>query len=170
MQKMQKQSVKPVGGLEKIVINVGVGRFSAQPNFSEKILPDLIRDVKYITGQHPSSCPAKQSVAGFKLREGTVVGLKVTLRGKRMEDFLNRLNKVVFPRIRDFRGISLKSIDENGNLTIGLKEHTTFPEIIPELTKFDMGLEVTLVPKEQGKEKAMEFYKTVGMPFQKIKS
>lgn len=170
MQKMQKQSISPISSLEKIVVNIGVGRFSAQPNFKEKILPDLIRDVEQITGQHPATCPAKQSIAGFKLREGTIVGLKVTLRGRRMNDFLSRLNKVVFPRIRDFRGISLKSVDKNGNLTIGLKEHATFPEIVPELTKFDMGLEITLVPREQGREKAMEFYKAVGVPFQRVKA
>ncbi len=167
MQKVQKQSINLINNLEKIVVNVGIGRFSAQPNFKEKILPELIKDVKQITGQHPAFCLAKISVAGFKLREGTVVGLKVTLRGKRMEDFFNRLNKIVLPRIRDFRGISLQSMDSNGNLTIGLKEHTAFPEIIPELSKFDIGLEISFVSKETNKEKAMDFYKKAGIPFKR---
>ena len=153
--------------LEKIVINVGVGRFCNLPNFEEKILPELVKDVALMTGQRPANRSAKQSVAGFKIREGNVVGLKVTLRGNRMVQFLDKLNRVVLPRIRDFRGINLKSIDANGNLSIGIKEHTTFPEITPEQTRHELGIEITLVPKDKSREEAEVFYKNLGMPMAK---
>ena len=125
--------------LEKIVVNVGVGRFCTQPNFEEKILPELIKGIALMTGQHPSTRSAKQSIAGFKIRQGNIVGLMVTLRGNRMIQFLEKLNRVVLPRIRDFRGISLKSIDANGNLSIGIKEHIPFPKLF--LSKLAMSLE-----------------------------
>lgn len=167
MQKVPKPNLTPRQELEKIVINTGVGRFCNLPNFKEKILPELIRDVELMTGQHPASRPAKQSIAGFKIREGNVVGLKVTLRGNRMIQFLEKLNQMVLPRIRDFRGISLKSVDVNGNLSFGLKEHTTFPEIIPEQTHYDFGIEITLVPRHKSREEALAFYKNLGLPMEK---
>lgn len=168
MQKVQKPSlVRPKQSLEKIVVNVGIGRFANQPNFDDKILPELIKDVALMTGQRPATRPAKQSVAGFKIRSGNVVGLKVTLRGKRMTDFLNKLNQVVLPRIRDFRGLDLKSLDSGGNLSIGMREHTTFPEIIPELTKHDLGVEITLVPKDVNKERAVQLYRDLGVPLKR---
>lgn len=153
--------------LDKIVVNIGVGRFSTMPNFEEKILPELIKSIELMTGQHPSTRSAKQSIAGFKIREGNIVGLVVTLRGNRMVEFLEKLNRVVLPRVRDFRGISLKSIDANGNLSIGIKEHTTFPEIIPEQTRYDLGLEITFVPKQKSREEALSFYRSLGIPMEK---
>ena len=152
---------------KKVVVNVGVGRLSSMPNFEEKILPELIKAVGLITGQKPAPCEAKKSIAGFKLRAGTIVGLKATLRGKRMKDFLERLVNIVLPRVRDFRGIDPKSMDNIGNLTIGFKDYSVFPEVILDISRVNFGLEVTIVPKIQTKEKAVELYKTLGIPFKK---
>lgn len=153
--------------LEKIVINTGIGRLSQQANFQEKVLPEVMRDLALITGQKPAGRAARQSIAGFKLRAGATIGLKVTLRGRRQNDFLQRLVKIALPRLRDFRGIALKNVDENGNLTIGIKEHTVFPEISPETSHYDFGLEISLVPKFRNREKAIELYKLIGIPFKK---
>lgn len=157
----------PNKNLEKIVINIGVGRLSSQPNFEDKVLPELIKEISLITGQKPAICLAKKSIAGFKLRMGTIVGLKTTLRGKRMGDFLNRLINIVLPRVRDFRGIDYKSIDGAGNLTLGLKEHLAFPEITADTSRVNFGLEITIVPKLKLKEKAVELYKILGIPLKK---
>ncbi|MDD5430968.1 MAG: 50S ribosomal protein L5 [Candidatus Pacebacteria bacterium] len=158
-----------INKLDKIVVNVGTGRLSAMPGFEDKMLPEIIKDISAITGQKPETRPAKKSIAGFKLRQGTIVGLKTTLRGKRMEDFLVRLLRIVLPRVRDFRGIDLKSVDQNGNLTIGIKEHLVFPEIFAETSKTNFGIEATIVPKLRirNHEKAVEFYRTLGVPFKK---
>ena len=150
--------------LEKIVVNVGIGRLSQQPNFEDKILPGLIQDISLISGQKPATCKAKKSIAGFKIRAGQIVGLKTTLRGRRMYDFLEKLIKVILPRGRDFRGVSLKSIDAEGNLTMGLKEHTVFPEINPEISKVDFGLEISFVSNAKNREEAIELYRLLGIP------
>lgn len=154
-------------GLEKIVINVGLGRASSQPNFTDKILPAISEELSIITGQKPQVRNAKQSIAGFKLRAGTVVGIKVTLRRKRRDDFLRKFVNIVLPRVRDFRGIDLKAVDANGNLTIGVKEHVVFPEISSELIKTNFGMEITLVPKIRNRKTAIELYKSLGIPFKK---
>jgi large subunit ribosomal protein L5 len=159
MQKMQVNNI-----IEKIIINAGIGRLSQQPNFEEKILPELIRDISLITGQKPMICRAKKSIAGFKMRAGQIVGLKTTLRRKKMADFLVKLIKITFPRIRDFQGIDLKNIDSNGNLSIGFKEQTVFPEINPEAVKFDFGLEISIVSKAKNREEAITLYRLLGMP------
>ena len=117
--------------LEKIVVNVGVGRQSAQPSFEEKVLPQVMKDLASMTGQKAQIRPAKKSIAGFKTREGQTVGLKVTLRRKRMVDFFERLVRIALPRVRDFGGINLDSVDEQGVLNIGIKEQVVFPEINP---------------------------------------
>jgi large subunit ribosomal protein L5 len=153
--------------IEKIVITVGTGRLSAQPNFEEKVLPAVVEELASITGQKPSARSAKKSIAGFKLRMGTTVGLKTTLRKKRMSEFLKKLINTALPRVRDFRGVKATAIDSDGNLTIGLKEHLVFPEINPETSKTSFGLEITIVPKFRDKEKAVELYKELGMPFSK---
>src|SRR3989344_391475 len=154
-------------GLEKVVVNVGTGRLSSQPNFEEKTLPEVAKELSLIVGQKPSIRKATKSIAGFKLRAGTTVGLKITLRGKRMGEFLRKLTQVAMPRVRDFRGIKRESIDLNGNLTIGLKEHWVFPEISQDISKVNFGMEIKLVPKLQDKEKAVELYKELGIPFSK---
>ena len=128
-----------------------------------------MEEFKSIIGQHPAFRRARTSVAGFKIREGMVIGLSATMRGKRMHGFLARLNAIVFPRVRDFRGIPLKNIDENGNLNIGIREHTAFPEIFPETSKIDFGLQVTIVPNAKNKEQAVAMYRSLGIPLQKEK-
>lgn len=153
--------------LEKVVVNVGVGRLSSQPHFGDKVLPEIMNELGLITGQKPMTRVSRKSIAGFKLRMGTVVGLKTTLRGKRMEDFLKRLIRIVLPRVKDFRGLDFKSLDSAGNLTIGFKEHLSFPEITADVSKVNFGLEVALVPKIRNKAKAVELYKTMGIPFKK---
>lgn len=150
--------------LEKIVVNVGIGKLSQQPNFEDKILPEVIKELSLITGQKPFICRAKKSIAGFKVRAGQIVGLKVTLRRHRMEDFLSKLINIVLPRVRDFRGINLKSIDSKGNLTIGIKEHTVFPEINPETSKVDFGLEISIVSNAKNREEAIELFRRIGIP------
>jgi len=150
--------------LEKIVIATSVGRLRQRSAFNDNILPTIEKELAVITGQKPAQRGARKSIAGFKIREGDVVGLKVTLRGKRMNDFLKRLVEVVMPRIRDFHGIEPKQIDEGGNLTIGIKEHIVFPEVNQDETKFDFGLEITLVSSMKDKDKGYELFKSLGVP------
>lgn len=157
--------------LEKVVINTGLGRLSTQPNFGDKILPAIRQEFSAITGQKPMDRPAIKSISGFKLREGAVIGLKSTLRGARMAQFLEKVIKVVFPRVRDFRGISFKNVDTNGNLNFGIRDHLVFPEVTPENSKANFGIEVTVVPKAiADRNEAVELYKGIGVPFQKLES
>ena len=154
--------------LEKVVVNVGVGKKAvSQSGFDSKILPEIIKELSQLTGQKPATRAATKSIAGFKLRQGMVVGLKVTLRGKRMIDFVERLNKIVLPRLRDFRGLELKNVDQGGGLSIGLQDHLVFPEINPETSKVNFGLQVTLVPKVKDRESAIDFYRQIGVPLKK---
>jgi large subunit ribosomal protein L5 len=156
-----------IPGVKKIVINLGAGRLSQQPNFEEKILPELIKEMALITGQKAVVAKAKKSIAGFKIRQGQIVGLKVTLRRRRMFDFLERLIKIVLPRLRDFRGIALKNIDAKGNLNVGLREQAVFPEINPENSKIDFGLEISIVGSAKNREEAIELYRQMGIPLKK---
>jgi len=155
-----------IQNLEKIVINTGVGRLKQSSSFDENIMPNMLAELAAITGQKAQNRPARKSIAGFKVREGSVVGFKTTLRGKRMRDFLYRMVNVALPRVRDFRGIDPKQIDKGGNLTIGFRDHTVFPEILPEDSKFDFGFQVTLVPRIKDKEEAYKLYKELGVPLQ----
>lgn len=164
---IKKQDKNLKSKLDKIVVNSGIGRFSSQPNFEEKILPEIIKELAIITGQKPSLRKAKQSIAGFKTREGNIVGLKVTLRGKRMMEFLNRLNSIILPRLRDFRGLDLKTIDAGGNLSVGLREQYVFPEILPENSKVNFGIQITVVPKTKRREEAVGLYRELGIPLKK---
>jgi len=158
----------PIKKIEKIVVNAGIGKLHERQNFSDKVLPELMKEFAIITGQKPQTRPARISIAGFKIREGMIVGLKSTLRGKRMEDFLDRLVKIVFPRIKDFRGILLKNVDKNGNLTIGIKECIVFPEINPENLLINFSIEITLVPHmKESREHMIEVYRELKIPFQK---
>ncbi|MCL5006952.1 MAG: 50S ribosomal protein L5 [Patescibacteria group bacterium] len=161
MQKMSGVS------LEKIVVSVGLGRARTSPQFEEKILPDIAKELSGITGQKAAIRRAKKSIAGFKVREGDIVGLTVTLRGRRMKDFLEKLVTVVLPRMRDFRGLDLKNIDASGNLTIGIKEHVIFPEVDQDTSRVAFGLEVTLVSGAKSKEEGIELYRQLGIPFKK---
>jgi large subunit ribosomal protein L5 len=150
--------------IEKVVVNVGLGRMSSQQQYA-KMLPEVEKWLAMITGQKPSQRPARKSIAGFKLREGTVVGIATTLRRGRMYDFLEKVINVVFPRLRDFKGISLKNVDKQGNLNFGFKEHAVFPEIDLDDVHADFGLQVTVVTSAKTREQAIALYRKLGFIF-----
>jgi large subunit ribosomal protein L5 len=147
--------------LEKIVVNIGLGEALA----NAKAIDAAVGDLSLITGQRPVVTKAKKSIATFKVREGNPIGAKVTLRGARMWEFLERLTRVALPRIRDFRGVSGKAFDGRGNYTLGLKEQLSFPEI--EFDKIDRlrGLEVTIVTTAKSDEESKRLLALLGMPF-----
>jgi len=149
---------------EKIVVNAGIGRISQMSNFEDKILPGISRDLALLSGQKPEVRRARKSIAGFKVREGQIVGLRVTLRRGRMVDFFERFIKIVLPRLRDFHGIPLTAVDEAGVLNIGLKEQLVFPEVPPEQASHIFSLGVSLVPKDRNRTKAIEEYRRLGVP------
>lgn len=146
--------------IEKAVVNVGLGRALKD----EKFLEIALRDLGLITGQKPKITLAKKSIASFKTRKGLAIGAMVTLRGRRMYDFIARLINIALPRTRDFRGIDVKSLDGNNNLTIGIKEHIVFPEVSGEEVKNIFGFEITLVVRAKNKEEALSLYKSLGFP------
>lgn len=148
--------------IEKIVISTGIGKVSDP----KKI--ELIQDrIARITGQRAAPRSAKKSIASFKLREGDVVGYQVTLRGARMKDFFEKLVHIAFPRMRDFRGLKTSSIDELGNMTIGISEHTIFPETSDEDQRNIFGLSVTIVTSAKTKQEAEAFFRHMGVPLKK---
>lgn len=151
----------------KVVVNAGLGRASQKPSFQDKILPEIIANFSAITGQKPSPRPAKKSIAGFKLREGSVVGLKSTLRGNRAYDFVDKVIKIVFPRLRDFKGISLKNVDKQGNLNLGFKENFAFSEINQESINFDFGFQITVTVQARNRDEAVNLYRKLGFLFKK---
>lgn len=155
--------------IEKIVINIGLGKIRNQANFEEKILPEIMKELAMATGQKPAMRGAKKSVAGFKIRAGDIVGLQTTLRGKKMRDFFIRLIDIVLPRVKDFKGLDLKQIDGNGNLNIGLREQFVFPEIQADKSRVNFGLQITIVPKPEFriKERAVDLYRALGVPLKK---
>ena len=132
-------NVFQVPKIKKVVINAGIGKFLKDSNQ----VKDVVETMRVITGQKPLMTKARLSIAGFKLREGQEVGMKITLRGRRMWDFLDRLISASIPRVRDFQGIKLSAVDADGNLNIGIKEHMIFPEISPENVKNTVGFQVT---------------------------
>lgn len=146
--------------IEKVVINIGLGRTLKD----EKFLEVAMRDLALITGQKPKATLAKKSIANFKIRKGVIIGALVTLRGQRMDDFISRLINIALPRTRDFRGLNVKSLDKNHNLTIGVKEHIVFPEIKGEEVRNIFGFEVTIVVKARNKEEAVALYQARGFP------
>ncbi len=149
--------------IQKVVISAGVGSFK-----DKKKIELAVDRLTKITGQKPSTRGAKQSVAAFKVREGDPVGLQVTLRGNRMYSFIDKLINIALPRTKDFRGISIKSIDEMGNYTLGIKEHTIFPETTDEELKDVFGLAVTIVTTATTKKELEAFLRHLGFPFKKI--
>ena len=154
--------------LKKIVVNTGLGRMSQLGDFEKGIYPEVQSALAQITGQKPEDRPAKKSIAGFKLREGNIIGMRVTLRRARMMQFLNKVANVVIPRIRDFHGIKLSNIDGHGNLSFGIKEHIVFPEIVLEESNVNFGIQVTLVPhKKMERDEAEEFYRGLGVPLER---
>lgn len=148
--------------IEKVIVNVGTGKGLQDAKFNEVVEATLQR----ITGQKPVKTAAKKSISNFKIREGLVVGMMTTLRGQRMYDFLEKLVNVTLPRIRDFRGLSEKSVDPQGNLTIGFKEHIAFPEIKSDEVEKIHGLQVTVVTSAKSREEGLELFKLLGFPFQ----
>ncbi|MCD6429434.1 50S ribosomal protein L5 [bacterium] len=166
MEKFNYKSKMAVPRIEKVVVNIGFGRLVAgvTKQEREKILNEITKDLALITGQKPILTKARKSVSGFKIRKGMVIGAKVTLRKKRMYDFLERLIHIALPRTRDFRGLNPKSIDEQGNLTIGIKEHIVFPEVSSESAKKIFGFEITVVTNAKTREEAIELYKLLGFP------
>ncbi len=147
--------------LQKVVLNVGVGRQTKEQAFIDNVEKTLTK----ITGQKPVKTKARKSIASFKVREGQIIGLKVTLRGQRMYDFLEKLVSVSFPRIRDFRGISDKMVDKQGNMTIGFKEHTAFPEVRVEEIDNVHGLEICIDTTAKNRETGLALFKQLGFPF-----
>lgn len=149
--------------ITKVVVNSGVGDASKK----KEVLSATMKDMAQITGQKPSIQAAKVSEAGFNIRAGMPVGLKVTLRGGRMYDFLDRLISVVLPRLRDFRGLSLKSFDKNGNYSLGIPEYSVFPEVNLSSASKARGIEITIVTNTNDLDKSKKLLKLIGMPFEK---
>lgn len=152
--------------IEKVVLNTGFGReITNKTGEEQKRFIDFIMDeMSLIAGQRAVKTLAKQSIASFKIRKGMAIGAKVTLRGKKMTDFLERLIHLVLPRTRDFQGIPPKSVDRQGNLTVAIKEHIAFPEITPEKAGNIFGLEITVVSTAKSREEALELFKLIGFP------
>lgn len=163
MEKFNYDSVMQVPKVDKIVVNMGVG--DAVSN--SKALDMAVEELTLLTGQKPLVTKAKKSIAGFKLREGMPIGAKVTLRGERMYDFLDKLVTVSLPRVRDFRGVSKKAFDGRGNYTLGVKEQLIFPEIDYDKVSKVRGMDIVVVTTANTDEEARELLTLLGMPFQK---
>lgn len=149
--------------IEKVVINCGLGEATT----NKQILDDVAKQLAAVTGQKPTTTLAKHSISAFKVRRGQAVGLKVTLRGARAYNFLEKLFKIALPRLRDFRGLSTKNFDDAGNYTLGLKESTIFPEIATIPQDLARGLEITIVVNSQNLEKSKRLLELLGVPFAK---
>lgn len=161
MQKFGYRNVMEIPKVEKVVINMGVGEAVGNP----KVLDAAVNDMTIIAGQKPVVTRAKKSIAAFKIREGMPIGAKVTMRGERMYQFLDKLFNISLPRVRDFRGVSPKAFDGRGNYTLGIKEQLIFPEI--EYDKIDKirGMDIIIVTTAKTDEEARELLKLMGMPF-----
>lgn len=160
-EELKFKSIEKVPRITKVSVNVGAGMAVKDSNYLEKIASDLI----LITGQKPITRKAKKSIAGFKLREGMPIGLSVTMRGKRMYDFIDKLVNIALPRVRDFQGISIKSFDGNGNYTIGIKEHIVFPEVVLDNVEKTFGLSVTIVTNASDDKIAKQLLTKLNFPF-----
>lgn len=163
MEKFKYSSVMEIPKLEKVIVNMGVGE--AKDNI--KILEAAVSDLTTIVGQKPVVTKAKKSVSNFKIREGMPVGAKVTLRGNRMYEFVDKLFNVALPRVRDFRGVSTKAFDGRGNYTLGIKEQLIFPEIEYDKVERVRGMDVIFVTTAKNDEEARELLRLMGMPFSK---
>jgi large subunit ribosomal protein L5 len=163
MEKFEYTSIMQAPKIDKIVINMGVG--DAVSN--TKNLDKAVEELTFISGQKPVITLAKKSIAAFRLREGMPIGTKVTLRGERMYDFLDKLVTVSLPRVRDFRGISKKSFDGRGNYTLGIKEQLIFPEVDYDRVDKVRGMDIVIVTTANTDEESRELLTQLGMPFQK---
>jgi large subunit ribosomal protein L5 len=163
MKDLNLENVMQIPRVQKVVVNIGMGEALDNP----KTLDAAVSDLTQITGQKPVVTKARKSIANFKLREGRLIGVKVTLRGERMWSFLDRLMNIVLPRVRDFRGVSPDAFDGRGNYTLGLREQLIFPEI--EYDKIDKvrGMEITIVTNAPSDDQARALLQMLGMPFKK---
>mgnify|MGYP003572294552 FL=1 len=161
MERFSLKNPMAVPRIDKVTVNMGVGEATE----NKKFLEEASRDLSVITGQKPKINAARRSVSGFRLREGTPIGCMVTLRGKRMFEFLDRLISIVIPRIRDFRGLSPRSFDGRGNFSMGLSEQIVFPEIDLDSVEHTQGMNVTITIKNATDEMSFELLKGLGMPF-----
>jgi large subunit ribosomal protein L5 len=163
MKEFQLKNVMEVPRIEKIVINMGVGEAAQDPSYLEQAMEDLA----LITGQKPAVTKAKKSVSGFKVRKGMAIGCKVTLRGDRMYEFLDRLINIALPRVRDFRGLSRNSFDGQGNYTFGLSEQYVFPEIDLDKSTRTLGMDITIVTNTDDDELALTLLEKFNFPFRR---
>ncbi len=165
-EKFGYRSSMAVPKIEKVVINVGFGKLIAGKTSEEqkKIQETILEDLSLISGQRPAFKKAKKSISTFKIREDQIVGVAVILRKKKMSDFLERLIHIAFPRLRDFQGIEISSFDKKGNLTVGIREHIAFPEILPEKAKDIFGLEVTVATTAKTRQEGIELLRLLGFP------
>lgn len=163
MEKFQYKNIMEVPKLEKIVLNMGLGEARENP----KIMESAVEEMGIISGQKPVVTKAKKSVANFKLREEMPVGVKVTLRGKKMYEFFDKLMNISLPRVRDFRGISATSFDGRGNYAMGVKEQLIFPEIDYDKIDSIKGMDIIVVTTANTDEESKEFLSLMGMPFKK---
>ena len=163
MEEFQYQNVMQVPRLQKVVVNMGV----KEGQDDIKVLEQLAVELGQITGQKPLVTRAKKSIAGFKLREGSSIGLKVTLRGTRMYEFLDRLFHIAMPRIRDFRGYSENSFDDHGNYSLGLQEQSIFPEVEFDKIKKVKGMDITFVTSAPTRKEGKRLLELLGLPFTK---
>lgn len=161
-EKLALDNVMQVPKIGKVVVNVGIGKFLKDGNSVNEIMESM----RSITGQKPVMTKSKKSIAGFKIREGLEVGIKTTLRGRRMWDFIEKLVGAAIPRIKDFRGIKESTIDSKGNMNLGIKEQLIFPEIFPEQVKTIYSLQVNISTNARNKEDGMLLFKTLGFPIE----
>lgn len=159
-----EKNTMAVPKITKVTLNCGIGTYVKSHN---KDFTSIVDNIAAITGQKPVIRKAKKAISNFKLREKEPVGISVTLRGKRMYDFLNKLINIVFPRVRDFRGLSPKAFDGNGNYSIGFREHTVFPEISPDDVMKLHGLQVNIATTAKNDADGLELLKAMGFPFKK---
>ncbi|KXB66044.1 ribosomal protein L5 [Parvimonas sp. KA00067] len=163
MERFKYRNIMEVPKLDKIVINIGLGSAKDNP----KALESALRDLEIISGQKPVITTAKKSIANFKLREGMKIGTKVTLRGEKMYDFLDRLVNIALPRVRDFRGVSASSFDGRGNYALGIKEQLIFPEIVYDMIDQIRGMDIIIVTTAKTDEESKALLELLGMPFKK---
>ena len=169
MKEFHLKSKMAVPRIEKVVINVGIGKILSGQSSGEvkKIIETISKDLAEITGQKPIVTKARKSISGFKIRTGMPLGITVVLRKKRMTDFLDRIINVVLPRSRDFSGLRTESVDKEGNLTIAIREQVSFPEILPENVKKSFGLGITVVTTTHNREQGLALLRLIGFPFKK---
>lgn len=154
--------------ITKVIINTGIGKLLSQKGIDEdKMIAAIAEDLSRICGQRPETRYARKDIANFKLRQGAPSGLRITLRGKRRNDFITRLINVDLPRMRDFKGIRFSSVDKEGNLNLGISEQIIFPEVSPESIRLIFGFSITIVTNTANRDRAIELFKLLGFPFEK---